>query len=135
MVRNSEHPTDEELWHYLDDNIQPPGLIDHISDCPWCQKRLEEQQSAFDAVTSAPHPELSAMLRARTIRTFVDYRRSKPSFMELCMVRIPLYQVAGIVAAAVLFMQIIGSKTDEVDTHNTTPPSFQKALQESLIGP
>jgi len=135
LVQKSEHPPDRSLWQYLDENTQSVDLIEHISRCQRCKQRLDELQCTLDSVTHAPQPELSAMLRARTLRSFLGSRRTKPSFMRFCMVRIPLYQVAGIVAAAVLIMHIVGSKAETDETRHTTALAFHQTLQESLIGP
>jgi hypothetical protein len=135
MVQKSEHPPDKSLWQYLDENIQSTDLIEHISRCPRCKQRLDEYKRTLDTITHAPQPELSAMLRARTIRSFLGSRSTTPSFMRFCMVRIPLYQVAGIVAAAVLIMHIVGSKTETDNTRHTSALSFHQTLQESLLGP
>lgn len=135
MEQNSEHPTDRDLILYIDEGIQSSNLIEHISRCPRCAERLNELKNSFDIMTNPPESELSALLRARIMRSFVEYRKSGWSFGRLWTVRIPLYQVAGIVAAVALLMHFIGSKVETADTRNTTALSFHQTLQESLLGP
>lgn len=136
MERSLEHPSDEDMIRYLDEGVQSPHLTEHIIRCTACSERLDAMRRTITEVKSHPIPELSAMLRARTLRSFMEYRHARPSVVTFLTTKIPMYQVAGIVAVLFALLQLIGSISGSTnDIRIADEPSFQYAIQERLIGP
>lgn len=137
MRTQERHLTEDQLLSAAEGESLPEYLKQHLVTCTRCGAEVESLRAAVRVVSDAPQPQLSVHLRRHLIHRF-RRRQSKRSLLpRIVTFRIPIYQAAGLAAAAVLLWTLLAptSRRDATVHGLTRPPTFHTAQPEVVPGP
>jgi anti-sigma factor RsiW len=122
MTSPKNHLTEDQLLAAAEGEALAAPAPDHLEACERCRADVRRLRVALEAVRSAPEPFLPGDLRGRLMDRFERRKAIRWALPRILTWRIPLYQAAGLAAAAVLLWSLL------------TPPSPRTIRVRGAMG-
>lgn len=136
MQSHEEHLTDDQLLSAAEGHDLPRTSLDHLASCIRCRTELNKLRTPIRAMEETPPPALTRELRERLLERFEGKRRWRWALPRILTWRMPVYQAAGLAAAAVVLWSLLAAprprpeRTTSVDTNL----AFNTALSDGVGG-
>jgi anti-sigma factor RsiW len=136
MTSAEKHLTENQLLAAAEGEPLTPSAKDHLAGCERCSGDLSRMQAALAALRATPEPRLSAELRERLVQRFERRRSWRWLLPRVLTWRMPVYQAAGLAAAAVVLWSLVAAPRPRPERAASmeASPAFHAATADGVAG-
>jgi anti-sigma factor RsiW len=136
MASPEKHLTEDQLLAAAEGEALAASVRDHLADCERCTRDVTRMQAAVAAIRAAPQPRLSAELRQDLVQRFERKRGRRRLLPGILTWRMPVYQAAGLAAAAVILWSLFAGPRPRVERTalREAGPAFHAATADGMAG-
>ena len=135
MTSPEKHLTEDQLLAAAEGEALAASVKDHLADCERCRGDVNRMQAALAAIRAAPESRLSPELRERLVQLFERKRSRRRLLPRILTWRMPVYQAAGLAAAAVILWSLVaGLRPRPERATMQASPAFHTATADGVAG-
>ena len=136
MTSHEKHLTDDQLLSAAEGEALPRSLENHLKRCARCRAEADELRAPLKSIVETPAPTLTPELRERLISRYERRRAWRRVLPRILTWRVPLYQAAGLAAAAVVLWSLLAGPAPQARraAAKTAPPAFHAATSDGVGG-
>ncbi len=133
MTSPEKHLTEDQLLAAAEGGALTPPAKHHLAGCERCSGDVSRLQATLAAIRATPEPQLPADLRERLVGRLERRRSWRWLLPRIVTWRMPVYQAAGLAAAAVVLWSLVAAPRPRPERAAMQPgPAFHTATADGV---